>query len=68
MLIGKVWDDANQRHYWGEATNFGELVETLKNVIADYGGNDEFDPAKIEVWSAVKMKVVATYGIERADE
>jgi len=67
MLIGKIWDDANQRHYWGEATDFEKLIETLKNVIADYGGNDEFDPAKIEVWKAVKMKVVATYEIQGGD-
>ena len=67
MLIGKIWDSANERHYWSEAPDFETLAQELKNVVADYGGNDEFDPAKIEVWSAVKMKVVATYEIEAGD-
>ena len=67
MLIGKIWDDANQRDYWGEAEDFESLIQTLRNTVSDYSGNDEFDPAKIEVWSAVKMKVIANYRIEEAN-
>lgn len=68
MLIGKIWDEASSRHFWAEATGFNELIEALCCEMADGGGNIAFDPAKIEVWSAVKMKVVAVYTIERADE
>lgn len=67
MLIGKIWDDANQKDYWGEADNFQMLIQVLQNEVADNGGNDEFDPAKIEVYKAVKMKVVATYEIQAGD-
>ena len=67
MLIGKIWDSANERHYWSEAPDFETLAQELKNVVADCCGNVEFDPAKIEVWSTVKMKVIATYAIQAAD-
>ena len=67
MLIGKIWDEASQKFFWAEGRDFDELVQTLRNELADYGGDDEFDPAKIEVWSAVKMKVIATYRIEEAN-
>jgi hypothetical protein len=67
MLIGKFWDSVNQKYLWAEGQDFEELTQTLKNEIADYGGNDEIDPAKIEVYKAVKMKVVATYEIQAGD-
>lgn len=49
MLIGKIWDDANQRDYWGQGQDFDDLLENLRGLVSDYGGNDEFDPAKVEV-------------------
>ena len=64
MLIGKIWDDANQKSYWAEASDFETLIQALRNEVSDWGGNDEFDPAKIVVWSAVPMRVIATYRIE----
>lgn len=67
MLIGKIWDEPMQKFFWSEAEDFDKLVQTLRNELADYGGDDEFDPAKIEVWSAVKMKVIANYRIEEAN-
>ena len=63
MLIGKIWDDVNQKSYWAEAPDFETLIQALRNEVSDWGGNDEFDPAKIEVWQAVKMNVIATYKI-----
>ena len=63
MLIGKIWDDANQKSYWGEAPDFETLIQALRNEVSEWGRNDEFDPAKIEVWQAVKMKVIASYKI-----
>ena len=67
ILIGKIWDDANQKSYWAEAPDFETLIQALRNEVSDWGGNDEFDPAKIEVWKATKMKVVAKYEIEAND-
>ena len=67
MLIGKIWDAANQKYFWAEGRDFEALTLALKDEIADYGGNDEIDPAKIEVYKAVKMKVVATYEIQAGD-
>ena len=67
MLIGKIWDEASQKFFWAEGRDFDELVQALQNEVADYGGDDEFDPAKIEVWRATKMKVVANYEIQAAD-
>ena len=67
MLIGKIWDEASQKHFWGEGVYFDDLVQTLRNELVEYGGNDDFDPAKIEVWKAAKMKVVAKYEIEASD-
>ena len=68
MLIGKIWDACDQKYFWAEAQDFETLTQTLRNEVADYGGDDEFDPAKIEVWKAVKMKIVATYEINEATE
>ena len=68
MLIGKIWDDVNQKNYWTEAPDFETLIQALRNEVSEWGGNDEFDPAKIEVWQAMQMKVIATYKIEKADD
>ena len=65
MLIGKIWDEPNQRYYWAESDSFESLIQELRNEVSDNGGNDEFDPAKIEVWQATKMNVVAEYRIEK---
>lgn len=67
MLIGKIWDEASQKYFWGEGVYFDDLVQTLRNEFVEYGGNDDFDPAKIKVWKATKMKVVAKYEIEAGD-
>ena len=67
MLIGKYWDEANQKHFWSEGQDFDDLLENLGLEVADYGGDGDINPAKIEVWKATKMKVVAKYEIEAAD-
>lgn len=67
MLIGKYWDAANQKYFWAESSDFDNLIENIKFELGECGADDEIDPAKVQVWSAVKMKVVATYEIQAGD-
>ena len=67
MLIGKYWDEQAQRHCWAEGKDFDDLVFKMKSELDYFGSDTDINPAKIEVWKAAKMKVVARYEIEADD-
>ena len=68
MLIGKYWGEANQRWFWATGKDFDDLRCALETDLMEYGENyDNYNPARIEIWQATKMMVVAKYEIKAAD-
>ena len=68
MLIGKIWGEANNRWFWSTGETFEELRCALETDLMEYGENYEYyNPAKIELWEANKLKIEVRYSISLDD-
>jgi hypothetical protein len=68
MLIGKFFAESTSRDYWVEANSFDELCDAMINELDNWGANsDEFNPAKLTIYSAQLMKLIVTYELKPAN-